>query len=107
MGDDKHICAAAKNTKDTCNADEGGALIVDNGHGQYILVGVLNSKAECGSQGATDDQALSEARYWDGTGSLSQGGGLPLTFAKVSKHVNWIDQAMLDNKDEEPEKCHS
>merc|ERR1712227_192973 len=38
---DKHVCVATYNTRDTCNADEGGPLIVDNGRGQYILVGVL------------------------------------------------------------------
>merc|ERR1712025_1388729 len=31
---DNPICVVATNTKDTCNADEGGPLIVDNGHGQ-------------------------------------------------------------------------
>jgi len=113
---DKHICVATHNTRDTCNADEGGPLIVDNGHGQYILVGVLNSQVHCGDQGQDydydieDPAPLSPNRYWGAHayGALeSEAGGMPLTYAKVSKHVNWLNQAMLDNEDEEPEKCHS
>jgi len=103
---DNHICAVATRTKDTCNADEGGPLVLDNGHGQYILVGVLNSQVHCGSEsvGAVGPAPLSPTRYWSSGADI---GGLPLTYAKVSKHVNWINQAMLDNEDEKPEKCHS
>lgn len=73
----------AKNTKDTCNADEGGPLVVDNGHGQYTLVGVLNSQSDCGdtTSGSTNpNPPLSYNRIWTGTGA----GGLPLVYAKVS-----------------------
>jgi len=99
--DDKLICAVAKNTKDTCNADEGGPLVVDNGHGQYTLVGVLNSQSDCGDSSASGNQPLSYNRLWTGAG------GLPLVYAKVSAHVHWITQAMIANKAEEPEVCHS
>lgn len=110
---DKHVCVATHNTRDTCNADEGGPLIVDNGHGQYILVGVLNSQVHCGKESqdgvavSPDPAPLSPDRYWGSSNQGSQVGGMPLTYAKVSKHVNWLNQAILDNEDEKPEKCHS
>ena len=69
----------AKNTKDTCNADEGGPLVVDNGHGQYTLVGVLNSQSDCGDSSASGNPPLSYNRVWAGGP-----GGLPLVYAKVS-----------------------
>merc|ERR1711915_992054 len=90
--DDKLICAVAKDTKDTCNADEGGPLVVDNGHGQYTLVGVLNSQVDCGANSVVGDPALGPERHW-------AAGGLPLVYAKVSTHVHWITQAMANNKD--------
>merc|ERR1712126_599778 len=95
--DDKLICAVAKNTKDTCNADEGGPLVVDNGHGQYTLVGVLNSQSDCGDSSASgsNNPPLGPNR------AHSTPGGLPLVYAKVSKHVHWITQAMEANKNGE------
>merc|ERR1712025_652680 len=98
-----HVCVVTYNSRDTCNADEGGPLIVDNGHGQYMLVGVLNSQVHCGKESqdgvaVTPDPApLSPDRYWGASSQGSQVGGMPLTYAKVSKHVNWLNQAMLDN----------
>ena len=56
---------------------------MDNGHGQYTLVGVLNSQSDCGdtTSGSTNpNPPLSYNRIWTGTGA----GGLPLVYAKVS-----------------------
>ena len=90
---DNHVCVVTYNSRDTCNADEGGPLIVNNGHGQYILVGVLNSQVHCGDQGQDydydieDPAPLSPYRFWGAHayGALeSEAGGMPLTYAKVS-----------------------
>ena len=95
---DNHVCVVTYNSRDTCNADEGGPLVVDNGHGQYMLVGVLNSQVHCGNQVEDYDYdnienpaPLGPYRHWFWGSAV---GGMPLTYAKVSSKTITYDLSL-------------